>query len=152
MDNSFDFASDEVVTVTLSGDIVSFFGLGLDGNMNGISEGSPTDDFVWSFTVETIVGIEDDPNGIPKEYSLSQNHPNPFNPVTSIEFAIPNDGEISLTVYDLNGREVEKLASGVFASGYHSVKWDARNVSSGVYFYQLTAQGYVETRKMILLK
>ena len=150
--SSFVFASEEVVTVTLSGDIESLFGLSLDGNSNGVGEGSPADDFVWTFTVETITGVDDEFGNIPQEYSLSQNHPNPFNPITSIDFAIPEEGEISLKIFDINGREVEKLATGTFHSGYHTVIWDASKVSSGVYFYQLTAPGYVDTKKMILLK
>lgn len=150
--NSFDFASEEVVTVTVSGNFESLLGLTLDGNSNGVGEGSPTDDFVWSFTIETIIGVDDEYGKIPQEYVLSQNHPNPFNPVTSIEFAIPKDGEISLTLYDINGREIEKLATGIFRAGYHSIDWDASNLSSGIYFYRLNAPGYVDTKKMILLK
>ena len=152
IDNSFDFASEEVVTVTIPGNIRSLFGLTLDGNSNGVGEGSPTDDFIWSFTVETLTGVDDEFGNIPREYSLSQNHPNPFNPVTSIEFSIPKESEISLTIFDLNGREIEKLAKGIFRSGYHSVDWDASNLSSGVYFYRLTAPGYVDTKKMIFLR
>ena len=150
--NSFDFASEEVVTVTIHGDIRSLFGLTLDGNLNGVGEGSPTDDFVWSFTIETVIGIDDEFRNIPQEYALSQNHPNPFNPVTSIEFAIPKDGEISLTLFDINGREIEKLASGIFHAGYHTLDWDASNLSSGIYFYRLSAPGFIDTKKMILLK
>ncbi|TFB11655.1 T9SS type A sorting domain-containing protein [Candidatus Marinimicrobia bacterium MT.SAG.3] len=69
-----------------------------------------------------------------------------------MDFAIPKDGEISLTLFDINGREIEKLASGIFRAGYHSVNWDASNLSSGIYFYRLNAPGYVDTKKMILLK
>jgi len=70
IDNTFDFASDELVTVTISGDLPSLFGLTLDGNLNGTSDGSPTDDFIWSFTVETITGVDDEIETVPDEYSL----------------------------------------------------------------------------------
>lgn len=152
LDNSFNFVSDEVVTVTVSGDFESLFGLSLDGNSDGVGNGSPTDDFIWSFTVEPVTGIDNELGNIPQENSLAQNHPNPFNPITSIEFAIPEESEISLTVFDINGRVVEILAAGIFRAGYHTVDWDASKVSSGVYFYQLTTPEYVDTKKMILLK
>ena len=69
--SSFDFASQEVVTATVSGNIESLFGLSLDGNSNGVGEGSPTDDFIWSFTVETVTGVDDEFGNISQEYSLS---------------------------------------------------------------------------------
>ena len=151
VDGSFDFASEEVVTVTASGDILSLFGLGVDGDLDGESEGSPTDDFVWTFTIETITGIED-AIALPEEYSLSQNHPNPFNPSTTIEFALSEAGEVILTIFDINGREIERLAEGYFQGGYHSLTWDARGLSSGIYFYRLSTKNFVQTKKLMLLK
>jgi hypothetical protein len=94
---------------------------------------------------------------IPTEFALNQNYPNPFNPSTSINFGIPVNGEVTIEIYDLLGSRVRTLASGRHEAGYYQVLWDGRNesgqfVTSGVYLYRLTSQGFVATRKMILVK
>ena len=89
---------------------------------------------------------------IPKEYQLAHNIPNPFNPVTRIEFALPEAGFTRLIIYDLQGREVATLIDGEMSAGIHNVTWNARNVASGVYIYRLMSGNYVNTKKMILLK
>ncbi|MCH8303646.1 MAG: right-handed parallel beta-helix repeat-containing protein [Candidatus Marinimicrobia bacterium] len=91
-------------------------------------------------------------SSIPKEYSLSNNYPNPFNPVTKIEFTIPETGLTTLIIYDITGREVTRLIDGNMSAGYHSVNWNASNVASGIYFYRLTSGDFVSTKKMVLLK
>ncbi|MBD3179931.1 MAG: T9SS type A sorting domain-containing protein [Candidatus Latescibacteria bacterium] len=93
----------------------------------------------------------------PGGFRLYQNHPNPFNPITMISFDLPCSAEVRLVVYDVRGRVVRELAEGRKNSGRYSIPWDGRNsenrmVSSGVYFYRLTAAGRTETRKMILLR
>ncbi|MGE5437715.1 MAG: T9SS type A sorting domain-containing protein [Syntrophothermus sp.] len=85
-------------------------------------------------------------------YSLEQNYPNPFNPVTHIKYSIPNDGNVSLIIYDALGREVKKLLEGEKSKGEYSVDFDASNLGSGVYFYRLVAKDFVQAKKMILLK
>lgn len=91
---------------------------------------------------------EDAPNGI----ELAQNFPNPFNPNTVIGFRLSVAGEASLRIFDLLGREIAVLVDGVQAAGSHSVSFDASSLASGVYVYQLHADGHVVTRKMVLLK
>ncbi len=99
-------------------------------------------------------------NGLvmPNEYILSQNFPNPFNPVTNIAFAIPQDGLVKLMIYDLMGREVRELVSSRLSGGNYSANWNATNtfgnrVSSGLYFYSLTVDNkMIATQKMILMK
>ncbi len=88
----------------------------------------------------------------PSEYSLSQNHPNPFNPSTTIAFSLPLAGVVDLAVYDLAGRRVALLAAGAYTAGRHEVEFDATGLSSGLYFYRLTAGKFVETRKMVVVK
>ncbi|MDH4038139.1 MAG: T9SS type A sorting domain-containing protein [Candidatus Krumholzibacteria bacterium] len=88
---------------------------------------------------------------------LGQNQPNPFNPSTSIRFAVPVASRVSLRVYDVAGRLVRTLADQDYAAGEHGVTWDGRDgrgeaVSAGVYFYRLAALDETRTRKMILLK
>jgi len=90
--------------------------------------------------------------GIPSSFDLSQNYPNPFNPSTSINFDLPIDGKVSLKLYDMNGREVMTLLNEVRSAGYYSVNFNASNMSSGVYFYTLSADNFTATKKMMLVK
>jgi hypothetical protein len=93
---------------------------------------------------------------VPIEYSLSQNYPNPFNPSTKIKFSIPSVGTghapSLLKVYDVLGREVATLVNENLAPGSYQAIFDARSLSSGIYFYRLQVGGFVETRKMIVAK
>jgi hypothetical protein len=98
---------------------------------------------------------------IPDKYSLSQNYPNPFNPVTKILFEIPSAegygfsrgvGLTTLRIYDIAGREVETLVNQAMQPGVYEVTFDARGLSSGIYFYRLEAGNYTETKRMVLLK
>ena len=95
--------------------------------------------------------------GIPDEFSLHQNYPNPFNPVTKIEYDIPEEGNMSLRVYDLMGREVRTLVNGLQTAGYHEILWNGMNdkgeqVAAGLYLYQMKSEGLTKTKKMVLLK
>jgi hypothetical protein len=92
------------------------------------------------------------PPAVPSKFVLYQNYPNPFNPTTTIVFSIPRRSTVSVKVFDLLGRELETLLSGQLEAGTFSVQWNAQNASSGVYFYKLQADGYVETKRMLLLK
>ncbi|NNG27492.1 MAG: T9SS type A sorting domain-containing protein, partial [Ignavibacteriaceae bacterium] len=85
-------------------------------------------------------------------FSLSQNYPNPFNPVTIIEFGIPVKSNLVLTIFNSIGKEVAKLINEEKDAGTYSVKFDAAEFPSGIYFYQLHAGYYVETKKMVLMK
>jgi hypothetical protein len=94
---------------------------------------------------------------LPDRFTLYQNYPNPFNPETRIDFELPQGCRVELSVYNLLGRKVRVLADGDYSAGSHTVAWDGRDdygsaVSSGVYFYRLTASGISETRKMLLMK
>ncbi len=85
-------------------------------------------------------------------FSLSQNSPNPFNPVTSIPFSLGKESEVTLAVYNIAGEKVATLADNRFSAGSHNVSWEASGYASGVYFYRITAGEYTETKKMILIK
>ena len=89
---------------------------------------------------------------IPDNYVLGQSYPNPFNPVTYIDYAIPETDYINLSVYDINGKLVEILDSGTKSAGYYTISWNAFNVPSGTYFIRLSSRNYNATRKVSLLK
>lgn len=105
--------------------------------------------------VERIAITQD--NDIPKDFSLRQNFPNPFNPTTIIQFGLPVSSHVMLKVFDLLGREVKTLVDGERGAGFHQVRWDGMDVlnkatPAGVYLYRLVAGRYVQTQKMILVR
>jgi parallel beta-helix repeat protein/predicted outer membrane repeat protein len=91
-------------------------------------------------------------SGLPTHYALSHNYPNPFNATTSISYQLGVDGHVKLEVYSTLGRKVATLIDSKQQAGYRSVTWNASQVSSGLYFYKLTAGDFTETRRMILIK
>jgi hypothetical protein len=104
-------------------------------------------------------GVGDEPSavgdpaaGLPAEFSLAQNYPNPFNPSTEIQFALPMDANVNLTVINLLGQEVATVASGFHTAGIHTVSFQATNLPSGLYFYRLDAADFTAIRKMMLMK
>jgi len=99
-------------------------------------------------TYSQIVSIE----GKPTVLALNQNYPNPFNPSTTIGFALPASGNVNLVVFDILGREVATLLNKEMESGFHSVVFDASSYAAGVYFYKLSFNGKVVTKKLTLLK
>lgn len=95
--------------------------------------------------------------GTPTEFGLFQNHPNPFNPSTTISYALPVDAHVTLEVYDIVGRLVGRILEGEVQAGYHDAKFDASRLASGTYIYRLTAKGsdgalFTRTGKMLLAK
>jgi hypothetical protein len=95
--------------------------------------------------------VQKEPNPT-DDFKLDQNHPNPFNPSTTIEFSLPRSSYVTLKVFSLLGEEVATLASQEFKAGRYTVDWNASSAPSAVYFYRLTAGSFVDTKKMLLLK
>ena len=93
-----------------------------------------------------------DNNSTAEKFSLSQNYPNPFNPSTVIRFQIKDSRFVTLKVYDITGREIETLVNGKLNPGTYELKFDGSRLSSGIYFYTLTAGDFKETKKLFLLK
>ncbi|PIX00121.1 MAG: hypothetical protein COZ80_01840 [Ignavibacteria bacterium CG_4_8_14_3_um_filter_37_9] len=85
-------------------------------------------------------------------FSLDQNYPNPFNPVTSIKYQLQKNGTVTLKIFDILGNEVKTLVSGFKEKGEYTVQFDASLLPSGMYVYQLRADEYTSTKKMLLLK
>lgn len=93
--------------------------------------------------------------GTIEKFSLNANYPNPFNPTTTIAFALPQSrtaGPVRLTVFDSNGRQIAELVNKQLPAGNYEIPFDASALSSGVYFYRLTANAFTQTNKMMLLK
>ncbi|MCP4631552.1 MAG: T9SS type A sorting domain-containing protein, partial [candidate division Zixibacteria bacterium] len=131
------------------------------GTLNHVSEasfdfsvlaylGGSSPDYGWEYSS----GWGDDvpENMIPTEFALRGNYPNPFNAETNIVFDLPTAGHVSLDVYNLMGQKVASIVNSEMQAGFHSVNWDASAISSGIYFYKLTAGDKVATKKMQLLK
>ncbi|HEY5535788.1 MAG TPA: T9SS type A sorting domain-containing protein [Ignavibacteria bacterium] len=99
-----------------------------------------------------LVGITPITENTPVDYQLSQNYPNPFNPTTKISFALPKSGFVSLKVYDILGKEVTTLVNSNMSVGSYSFEFNASNLTSGIYFYRLESNGFIDTKKMMLIK
>lgn len=106
-------------------------------------------------TVPNAVDMLD--SGIPEVFTLKQNFPNPFNPTTQISFGMPRTSNVRLEIYNILGQKVRTLVSSDLNAGFHVYEWDARNdagqrMAAGVYIYQLNTGGFVQQKKMLLLK
>ena len=111
-------------------------------------------DFDGSSEYSSAIEVE---VGLPAKFSLDQNYPNPFNPSTTINFSLATDASLTLKIFDILGQEIHSFINNEMKSGYHSYQFDASSLSSGIYFYQLTAKAnsgfkFVDTKKMILTK
>jgi len=103
-------------------------------------------------TVPTLTVDVEDVNLSPADFNLSQNYPNPFNPSTTLKYQIRELSFVTLKVYDILGNEIKSLVNGEKTAGIYELEFNAANLSSGVYFYQLKAGDYLETKKMLLIK
>ena len=107
---------------------------------------------VYQKIVVTPTIIKEIKGNVPVEFSLFQNYPNPFNPSTNIRFDITSSSHVKLIIYDALGREVASLVNEKLSAGSYQVDWDGSDYPSGVYFYKLSTNNFVETRKMILIR
>jgi hypothetical protein len=106
----------------------------------------------YIITADKLTGITSDNKSVPDMFSLSQNYPNPFNPSTTIEFSIMNSSIVNLSVYNILGQKVISLLNQAMSAGNHNIKFNASGLSSGIYFYKLTAGSESKIKKMNLLK
>lgn len=111
-----------------------------------------TGDGIWRRPISDITGVEDQSNGISYQYVLEQNYPNPFNPSTIIRYSISVGGLVTIKVYDVLGKEVAILVNEDQTAGSYEIKFNAAQLSSGIYFYTLKAGSYSQTKKLILMK
>ena len=99
-----------------------------------------------------VSSVDNNTNASPYQYKLSQNYPNPFNPGTRINYTIKEPGMVTLKVYNILGQEVATIVNEVKSAGSYHVNFDASKLSSGIYLYRLNANGFIQTKKMILIK
>ena len=106
---------------------------------------------------EGMIAVRVGAREVPEAYALMQNYPNPFNPETAVEYTLPEETHVRLVIYNTTGQTIRTLVEASQSAGYHQVVWDSRNdqsqpVGGGVYFYRMTAGGFSETKRMILLR
>jgi hypothetical protein len=107
---------------------------------------------IFTSEISELLAIDPNSNNLPRAFELEQNYPNPFNPETKISFSLPKQSFITLEVYNTLGQLVKTIAKGGYPAGNHSIKFNARGLSSGVYFYRLSADNFTETKSMVLIK
>jgi hypothetical protein len=134
-----------LLTYSGDGDLVDADAGNYDGRIINVVFGSPTD---------VDPGAQD---GLPVEFALDNNYPNPFNPSTNIEYSVPRSAHVEIAIFNVTGQRVRTLVDADKAAGKYTVVWDGTNegggrVASGMYFYRMSAGDYVKSRKMILLK
>ena len=133
-----------------AGDIISFKVLdSATGEL--ISMDIEGDDVTWTNMAMLIVSLTD-PTQIPLEVSLASAYPNPFNPTTMLSYSVPSDMNVTLAVYDMRGRLMDELVSGLRTGGAHQVVWNADQYASGVYMVKLTTGSTIQVQKIMLLK
>jgi hypothetical protein len=116
------------------------------------SQTFPNDRIYKVYITRSPFGITSNGNGIPKQFSLGQNFPNPFNPTTQIHFDIPSAGFVRITVFDILGRIVSEPVKQELNAGSYSVEFDVSEHGSGVYYYRMEASGFAQTKKMVYIK
>jgi len=121
----------------------------MDFYVNGDAAPGGRFNFVYKTDIETGIGIDDD---FPGHFSLSQNYPNPFNSTTKIEYELPANGPVELSVYDITGSKIKVLIDSIQRAGRHELVWSAGNLSSGVYLLSLKTRSGSRQKKTLLIK
>lgn len=151
-----------ILSTTNGGDTWTIVGAGLTtAFLRGVHFTSPTNGYVvgngktlikYGFPLAT-----EDVDSVPNEFTLSQNHPNPFNPSTMIQYTLPEESNVTISIYNLLGKGITELTSKTQTIGSHSIQWDGTDqqgnqVPAGIYLYQLQAGDFSQTKKMVLMK
>jgi hypothetical protein len=109
-----------------------------------------TSHYLEAITVSVVTGVQGEHT--PAEFALKQNYPNPFNPATTISFEIPTQSHVTLSVFDMTGREITTLVNATRTAGRYAARFDANDLASGVYFYQLTTPSYSIVKRMVFIR
>jgi hypothetical protein len=157
-----DFGEIEVMNTAETLTIVYDIQINAGDQYNWVLNSESGEDHILENTGEFVVPSSDRftlkrESALPEIFSLYQNYPNPFNPITTLRYDLPEQAFVTLTIYDMLGREITQLVSTTQEAGFRLVQWSGsdsmgRSVSAGVYLYQIRAGEFVQTRKMVLLK
>ena len=120
-------------------------------NVSGYFGSEATYEIGPSLNFESGLSLEEN-NLLPNSHKLLSAYPNPFNPIVTLPFSLSNNAYVELSIFNLNGLLVEKLVEQVMNEGFHNIKWNADSEASGIYFYALESEGYVDSRKIVLIK
>ena len=120
--------------------------------VSGTSTGTDGSVYTTIMYIQTPNSVQDNNVDLPMQFGLEQNYPNPFNPFTTIRYSLPSSANVKLALYDLLGREIVTLVNEEQSAGWKEVPWNASTVSSGIYFYKITAGSFVETKKCLVVK
>jgi len=145
------------VPATISGETRHFYGVCLRSSTLGtvvgeVGTGAGNVGAMYNTNGNGAVGVVQTGTNVPKKFALNQNFPNPFNPTTKISFALAKAGPVMLTVFDMSGKEVATLVNTALTAGNFEYTFDGSKLSSGVYFYRIITNDFVESKKMTLLK
>ena len=122
-----------------------------DGDIDVLSASFVDDKIAW-YENSGSVGVESISNEIPSEFNLNQNYPNPFNPATIIRFSIPEESFVRIKVFNTLGEEITTLINENIVAGNYEVEFDASKLPSGIYFYKLQSETFIEAKKMVFMK
>ena len=120
-----------------------------DASSNELISVQSENEIVWQDLGVTVVNLT---SIMPKTISLENAYPNPFNPVTTLNFSLPESQDVMIQIYNLQGRVVETLIDGAVEAGYHTATWNADYHASGVYFVKMMAGEFISTQKLMLIK
>ncbi len=151
------YAVIDIGQVYLIADASGAGGLGRQAPLGTMTQYKPVDHKDYANRVSNALaalfrGNRKEDLAVPERFALHQNYPNPFNPRTTILFDLPEPGDVNLVVYDILGREIATLIDDKLIAGFHWVVWNASQVASGIYFYRLTSEQGIRTRKLVVLK
>jgi len=130
----------------------TYSGAVVDPQNNTVTFSSPLVQNFVILTADQATSADPSANSSPAEFALDQNYPNPFNPSTTINFNLSRNDRVTINIYNVLGRKIRTLVNGNFTAGQHSVEFNAQNLASGTYFYELKANNTHLVKKMNLVK
>ncbi len=138
----------DAVNIAPNDSMIIYFGFSSDVSEEGIISGINEAQAKY----QTITSVRNSDNNIPNNFTLNQNYPNPFNPSTQISFSIPQNQNVTLKIFNALGQEISTLINTEIKAGNYKFDFNASNLPSGIYFYNLTTENFTSTKKMMLIK
>jgi uncharacterized delta-60 repeat protein len=149
IDNSFDA---DGMSYSMQGKIGKSMAFSPDSALVIVGTSNNSGFYIAKFLTHSLTTDIEDDRTVSNSFVLNQNYPNPFNPSTTISYSLPVQSEVEIKIYDALGKEVAALVNEIKSAGNYSVRWNASSLSSGVYFYRISAGSYTQTKQMLLMK